>query len=123
LVQREELLAAEGLLANGHALLARDLEHQLARDAGQDEWRKWMRTQLTILDAQNTRVRALGDDAVPDEDRLERAGDLGLLLRHDVREQLDGLYVAVQPARVRLRDRFGAGGSRCVRHLEPRDHR
>src|SRR5512138_262262 len=83
LVEPADLLLEDRRLAYGHALLDRQLEHDVARDAGEDVVGSRIGAELAVDDAEHVRVRALGDDAVANEHRLERSGrDRMLLCKH-----------------------------------------
>src|SRR5687767_4050372 len=80
LIEREQLLRRECLLAYRHALLARNFEDQLTRHARQDQRPERMGAQRAVLDAEHARMRAFGHDAVANQDCFEGAGGLRFLL-------------------------------------------
>src|SRR5687768_16145117 len=103
LVEATDLRLQDRCLADVEALLDRELEHDVARDAGKDVVRPRIRAHLTVDDAEDVRVRPLGDDAVANEHRLERAGGNSLLLREHGAEEVDRLEVTARPADVGVR--------------------
>ena len=142
-VEATKIGLGDRLFTDGEAERSRQIEDNGSRDAGENQMIRRMRPNHAIEDADDVRVRSFSDDAVADHDRLDRAALGGRLPGHHVRQELDRLDVAPQPADVRNGDaeapralissagenRFtvaytvGAtedGGNWCVRGATPR---
>ena len=135
--------SVNALLSHANPEIARNLEHDGARDPGQHRVVERVRANLAVEHAEHVGVRPFSDDAVANHERFHRAAlGRGLFGEH-VRQELDGLDVAAQPTDVGRRDRGGAaradifggmnrfamaktvgvvpaGGNWCVRGATPR---
>ena len=86
---------------------------------GEDEVVRRVRPQLAVEHADDVRVRSFRHDAVAHHDRFDRAALGRGLLRQHVRQQLDRLDVAAQPANVGHGDALGATLAGVFRRDEP----
>src|SRR5438445_2787102 len=125
LARAPQLLERDGLLHDAEPPLRRQLQHDLARDAGEDALRGGMRVDRAVDHDEHVGARPCRHDPGAHEDSLEGAGNNGLLLRQHVGEQLHGLQVAALPPQVRRRDHRRARLPHVVRRGEaigPQEH-